>query len=90
MPFICKIRVIFFDRDDDTETATNLGTKPSIFLKFAFYMFIFFVPGTLDLNTYTVTAINGKDFYSSIKKAYNVLRRNQAKYLVTNVVSFLY
>ena len=87
MPFIYKIRVIIFDHDEESEPPA-LNLKPSIFLRFVFHLFILIIPGTLDLNTYTVTAISGTDFYSSLKKAYNIARRNPAKYMVTNVVSF--
>ena len=87
MPFIYKIRVIIFDHNEESEPPA-LNLQASIFLRFVFHLFIFCVPGTFDLNTYTVTAISGIDFYSSIKKAYIVARRNPAKYMVTIVVSF--
>ena len=90
IPGFCKMGVVIFECDDESEPTSVLNLKPSIFLRFVFHLFIIIVPETLDLNAYTVTAIRGTDFDSSMKKAYNVIRRNPAKYMITNLVSFLF
>ena len=85
MPFIDIIKALLFERVDPSDR--SLYDNQSFLLKVSSRLWVLFSSYIFYFNILTTTAISGKDFSSSTKKAYGTIVLNTSKYLVLTLVS---